>query len=222
MKSNPACRRWMPPSIAVGNRLQCGTLTLRKDAASLRSRRRESSLERRRDNRRDASDGIARRGVCAARRPGNARRSGRAPDRYPRGFGVSRRRARLQGEACGTFPLPRLLDARETQGGVRGRACGEPAVRTGYLSACCRDHAAQRRPRAERPGRAGRMGGRDAPLRRERDAGSPGGAGRNRRGARRRTRARGRGGARGCAGRRGRAVDRGARALHRAERRGVP
>ena len=44
---------------------------------------------------------------------------------------VPRRRARLQGQARGQISLPRLFDAREAQGRLRGRARGQPAVRAG-------------------------------------------------------------------------------------------
>ena len=38
-------------------------------------------------------------------------------------------RARLQGQARGALSVPRLFDAREAQGRLRGRARGQPAVR---------------------------------------------------------------------------------------------
>ena len=93
--------------------------------------------------------------------------------------GVSGRRSRAQGQARGAIPVPRLFDAREAQGRLRGRARGQPAVRARRSIAACADHARGRTAisRIGGDGDAGGMGARDAPLRRERDARPSGGRG---------------------------------------------
>ncbi len=62
--------------------------------------------------------------------------------------GVPGRRARAEGQARGALSVPRLFDAREAQGRLRGRARGQPAVCAGNLSRRRADHARGRMARS--------------------------------------------------------------------------
>ena len=161
-------------------------------------------------------------GLRHAGRPGDPRRSAGQAHRYPRGLGIPGRHAHVQGQARGTLSLPGLFDPRPAQEGVRGGARGQPALRARNLPRRRADHARGRRPaRARRRRRTGRMGGRDAPLRRGCDPRPVGGSGPDRCGTGGRTRPRGGGGA--CNGARGRRppLGEGAGRLYRGTRRGL-
>ena len=104
-----------------------------------------------------------------------------ASDRYPCGIGVSRRRPRAEDQARGPLSLSRLFDAGEAQGRLRGRNHDQPPVRAANLSPRRSDHAKRRWiARDRRRGHAGRIRGRNDPLRREPDPRSSGGSRRRR------------------------------------------
>ena len=114
------------------------------------------------------------------------------------------------------FPFLDYSTLEQAQGGLRGRARGQSRrSRRTSIAASWRSRAsADGRLALDGAGRAGRMGGRNAPLRREaRRSTTWREAGRHRRGARRGARPRGGGRACARAGGRGRALDRGARRL---------
>ena len=161
-------------------------------------------------------------GLRHAGRPGDPRRSASQAHRYPRGLGIPGRHAHVQGQARSALSLPGLFDPRPAQEGVRGGARGQPALRARNLPRRRADHARGRRPaRARRRRRTGRMGGRDAPLRRGCDPRPVGGSGPDRCRTGGRTRPRGGGGA--CNGDRGRRppLGEGVGRLYRGTRRGL-
>ncbi len=65
-------------------------------------------------------------------------------DRHPCGGRVSGGDAGLQGQARGAIPVSRLFDAREAQGRLRGRACGQPPFAPADLSRRRADHPRRR------------------------------------------------------------------------------
>src|SRR5262249_28386474 len=96
-------------------------------------------------------------------------------DRSPCRLGISCRRPRVQGQARGALSLSRLFDAAQAQERLRGGASDQSAVRARNLPPRGGDHTrGGRRPQARWRRHGGGMGGRDAPLRRERDARPPG------------------------------------------------
>ena len=161
-------------------------------------------------------------GLRHAGRPGDPRRSASQAHRYPRGLGIPGRHAHVQGQARGTLSLPGLFDPRPAQEGVRGGVRGQPALRAGNLPRRRADHARGRRPaRARRRRRSGRMGGRDAPLRRGCDPRPVGGSGPDRHGTGRCARPHRGGGARDGARSRCRSLGESAGRLYRRARRGL-